>query len=70
MDNDNTKKSNYEAINFIEEKLESLKENLKFILTDKIKTMEYEKAKTIFTYIKSEVNLLSNLFNKISNIKQ
>jgi hypothetical protein len=66
---DEVKKNNIETIEFIEEKLEKLKENLKLMLTDKYSTMDYEKLKTIFVHIKSEVNLLLNLFNKISNTK-
>lgn len=70
MDSDEGKKGKYETVEFIEEKLYNLKDNIKLILTDKIKTMEYDKAKTLFVYVKSEINLLINLFNKISNTKQ
>jgi cobalamin biosynthesis protein CobT len=70
MDSDEGKKGKYETVEFIEEKLYNLKGNIKLILTDKIKTMDYDKAKTLFVYVKSEVNLLINLFNKISNTKQ
>jgi hypothetical protein len=66
---DEVKKNNIETIEFIEEKLDNLKNNLKLMLTDKYSTMDYEKLKTIFVHIKSEVNLLLNLFNKISNTK-
>jgi hypothetical protein len=70
MDSDEGKKGKYETVEFIEEKLYNLKDNIKLILTDKIKTMDYDKAKTLFVYVKSEINLLINLFNKISNTKQ
>ena len=65
-ENDEKKKNKYETIEFIEDKLLTLKENLKVILTDKITSMDYDKSKTIFIYTKSEINLLLNLFNKIS----
>jgi len=67
---DETDKSNCLSIEFIEEKLENLRSNIKLILTDKFSTMEYEKLKTIFIYTKSEIDLLLNLFNKISSTKQ
>jgi hypothetical protein len=68
-ESDELKKKNYETIEFIEDKLNILKDNLKLMLIDKISTMDYEKSKTIFVHVKSEVNLLLNLFNKISNTK-
>jgi cobalamin biosynthesis protein CobT len=69
MDSNEEKKGSYETVEFIEEKLYNLKDNIKLILTDKIKTLDYEKGKTLFVYVKSEINLLINLFNKISNTK-
>lgn len=66
LESDKASDKNVETIEFIEEKLLSLRDNIKLILTDKIKSFEYEKTKTLFVYIKSEINLLVNLFSKIS----
>jgi hypothetical protein len=67
---DEDKKKNFETIDFIEDSLYKIQDNVKLILTDKIIKMDYEKLKTIFTHIKSEMNLLIKLFKRISNSGQ
>jgi hypothetical protein len=66
VETDDSKKNQFEVVDFIEDKLVTLKENVKNILTDRIKTLDYEKSKTIFVHVKSEINLLIKLFDKIS----
>ncbi|QXN70339.1 hypothetical protein INTERNEXUS_299 [Bacillus phage vB_BspM_Internexus] len=69
LDTEENKSKNYELVEYIEDKLYNLKDSTKIMLTDKIKTMDYEKVKTVFVYTKSEINLLVNLFNKFSSSK-
>lgn len=69
LDTEENKSKNYELVEYIEDKLNNLKDSTKIMLTDKIKTMDYEKVKTVFVYTKSEINLLVNLFNKFSSSK-
>jgi hypothetical protein len=59
------KKSKMETVDFIEEKLLIMKDSLRDILMDRIKTMDYDKSKTIFVHVKSEINLLLDLFTKV-----
>lgn len=66
---DDIKKKNFDTLDFIEDSLNELKGNIKIMLTDKIKTLDYEKCKTIFTHAKGEIDLIVKLFSRISSKK-
>jgi len=66
----NQKDESLSTLDFIEDKLYNLRENVKGMITEKILTLSYEKSRVIFIHVKTEINLMIKLFEKISTKEQ